>query len=121
LGQGALLTCDFLVGLIRCCNDFGFVPHPARFPKSLPSFFINFLTDPGDTALDIFAGSNTTGEAAEELDRRWIGVESNRDYAIASAFRFMADWPAKRIQNFVDKARRGDNELRIGAPEKVLF
>ena len=65
----------------------------------------SFLTDPGDTVLDVFAGSNTTGEAAEELDRRWIGVESNRDYAIASAFRFMADWPAKRIRNFVDRAR----------------
>ena len=58
---------------IRLCKAMGIPPHPARFPRALPEFFIKFLTDPGDTVMDIFAGSNTTGEAAEalrpELDR----------------------------------------------------
>lgn len=106
---------------IRHCKEFGFEPHPARFPTSLPSFFINFLTDPGDTVMDIFSGSNATGEAAEELGRRWIGVECNRDYAIASAFRFMVDWPAARVQEFVDAARNGQNGLAIEAAQKCLF
>ena len=30
---------------------------------------IKFLTDTGDKVLDIFAGSNTTGFAAEQLER----------------------------------------------------
>jgi site-specific DNA-methyltransferase (cytosine-N4-specific) len=106
---------------IRLCKEFGFEPHPARFPKSLPAFFINFLTDPGDTVMDIFCGSNTTGEAAEDLDRQWIGVECNRDYAIASAFRFMEDWPTERVQKFVDAARDGQDRLSIEAPQKALF
>jgi site-specific DNA-methyltransferase (cytosine-N4-specific) len=52
-------------------------------------FFIKFLTDPGDKVLDIFAGSNTTGFAAEELERKWIAFEQESAYVAASAFRFL--------------------------------
>ncbi len=38
---------------------------------------MDFLTDPGDTVLDIFAGSNTAGSAAEKLDRRWMALEKS--------------------------------------------
>jgi DNA modification methylase len=70
------------------CNETGIKPHPARFPIQLPHFFIRFLTDPGDLVLDPFAGSNTTGEACEELARNWIAVEHNAEYLEASRFRF---------------------------------
>ena len=63
--------------------------HPARFPEKLPHFFINMLTDENDIVLDIFAGSNTTGIVAEQLKRRWIGVENRLDYVKASSFRFL--------------------------------
>ena len=76
---------------IRLCKAMGISPHPARFPRALPEFFIKFLTDPGDTVLDIFAGSNTTGEAAEVLGRNWIALECDLDYVIGSAFRFLGD------------------------------
>jgi hypothetical protein len=62
---------------------------PARFPAKLPEFFIRFLTDPGDVVLDIFAGSNTTGQVAEVEDRRWLGFEERLDYVAASVFRFI--------------------------------
>jgi site-specific DNA-methyltransferase (cytosine-N4-specific) len=62
--------------------------HPARFPAALPTFFINFLTERGDKVLDPFAGSNTTGQVAESMGRRWIAVEQNRQYAEDSALRF---------------------------------
>lgn len=64
--------------------------HPARFPAELPRFFIEFLTEPADLVLDIFAGSNTTGAVAERLGRRWIGVELSREYAEDSELRFLA-------------------------------
>jgi site-specific DNA-methyltransferase (cytosine-N4-specific) len=54
----------------------------------LAAFFIEFLTDPGDLVLDPFAGSNTTGAAAEELGRRWIAVETKLEYAEGSKGRF---------------------------------
>jgi site-specific DNA-methyltransferase (cytosine-N4-specific) len=39
--------------------------------------------------LDIFAGSNTTGQVAGSEGRRWIAVENNLDYVATSAFRFL--------------------------------
>jgi len=74
---------------LRNCRIAGAEGHPARFPKKLPDFFIKFLTDPEDIVLDIFAGSNTTGEAAEDNHRRWISFEIERKYLAASALRFI--------------------------------
>jgi site-specific DNA-methyltransferase (cytosine-N4-specific) len=62
--------------------------HPARFPAALPEFFIKFLTREGDLVLDPFAGSNTSGRVAENLERRWIGMEIDEEYARNSALRF---------------------------------
>ncbi len=70
------------------CKIHGIKPHPARFPIQLPSFFIKFLTDEGDTVLDPFAGSNTTGAAAEELRRKWVALELSKEYLGAGKFRF---------------------------------
>ncbi len=71
------------------CKLVGIETHPARFPAKLPEFFIRMLTEPGDTVLDIFAGSNTTGQVAEAEGRHWIAFEERRDYTAASAFRFV--------------------------------
>lgn len=74
---------------IQICKSVSISPHPARFPYKLPMFFIKFLTEPEDTVLDIFAGSNTTGFVAEELERKWIAFEEEKTYLAASAFRFL--------------------------------
>lgn len=76
---------------LRACKMVGVKAHPARFPLKLPEFFIKFLTDAGDTVLDIFAGSNSTGAASEKLGRRWIAFELRRHYLATSAFRFLPD------------------------------
>lgn len=70
------------------CRRLGIKPHPARFPRELPEFFIKMLTNEGDLVFDPFAGSNATGEAAEALGRRWLAVEINEEYVKTSAFRF---------------------------------
>ncbi len=74
---------------LRLCKETGVTGHPARFPQKLPEFFIKFLTTEGDTVLDFFAGSNTTGAAAQELKRRWIALELEPEYVATSAFRFV--------------------------------
>ncbi len=78
---------------LRLCKAAGVSGHPARFPQKLPGFFIDFLTEPGDLVLDFFAGSNTTGAAAEAAGRRWLAFEVDHKYLAASAFRFLADKP----------------------------
>src|ERR1035437_10154257 len=45
---------------IKACAAAGVRPHPARFPKALPDFFIRLLSEEGDIVLDPFAGSNMT-------------------------------------------------------------
>jgi site-specific DNA-methyltransferase (cytosine-N4-specific) len=72
----------------RRCREAGLPIHPARFPPDLPDFFIRFLTLPGQTVLDPFAGSNVTGQIAEMLERRWISIEINADYVAGSQLRF---------------------------------
>jgi len=62
--------------------------HPARMPIGLADFFIKFLTTPGDLVLDPFGGSCTTGKSAEELKRKWICTEQNKDYLLGAKGRF---------------------------------
>ena len=74
---------------LRLCSALEIEAHPARFPVNLPKFFIKFLTEPGDLVLDIFAGSNTTGLAAETTQRRWLAFEKEQQYLAASVLRFL--------------------------------
>ncbi|MDJ0618609.1 MAG: site-specific DNA-methyltransferase [Calothrix sp. MO_192.B10] len=71
------------------CKAVGVKQHPARFPAKLPEFFIRFLTEPGDLVVDIFAGSNTTGQVAEAENRLWLAFEQQSEYLATSAFRFL--------------------------------
>lgn len=73
---------------IKRCKEMGIKPHPARFPKDFADFFIRFTSSEGDLILDPFAGSNTTGYAAEILERRWIAMELNEQYLEGSKIRF---------------------------------
>jgi DNA modification methylase len=81
------------------CKENQLQLHPARMPIDLAKFFIKFLTEPGDVVLDPFGGSNTTGAAAEELERLWVSIEAKEDYIKGSRGRFgdriLDDlWPA---------------------------
>jgi len=70
------------------CKELGIKIHPARFPASLPEFFVKLLTDEYDLVVDPFAGSNTAGVVAEQLARRWIGMDLSTEYVEASKTRF---------------------------------
>jgi len=80
------------------CKQNGIELHPARMPGSLAEFFINFLTDPGDTVLDPFAGSNTTGHIAEKLNRKWISIEAKKEYIQGSIARFSEQGSSPKLQ-----------------------
>lgn len=73
---------------LKYCRAHDLHPHPARMPIGLSEFFINFVTTPDDFVLDPFAGSNTTGAAAQSLKRQWISVEVDESYIASSIGRF---------------------------------
>lgn len=54
--------------------------HFATFPTEIPRRCILAGSKPGDTILDPFSGSGTTGAVALQLDRTYIGCELNPDY-----------------------------------------
>jgi len=71
------------------CKKYGVHVNPARFPVELPEFFIRLLTTrKSQIVLDAFAGSNSTGYAAQKLGRRWLAFERSEDYLKGSMFRF---------------------------------
>jgi DNA modification methylase len=72
----------------KWCEEHALEAHPARMQPGLAAFFIQLLTEPDDLVMDPFAGSNTTGAVAEELGRRWLGIEAHRPYAEGSKGRF---------------------------------
>lgn len=55
--------------------------HPATFPIQLAIDHIESWTIENDLILDPFAGSGTTGVAALQLKRRFLGIEINENYA----------------------------------------
>lgn len=89
----------------RACRAEGIRQHPARFPPQLARYFIERLTRPGDLVVDPFAGSNTTGSVAEEMERRWAGIELDDAYARASQLRFPATAPAPRARTRTARGR----------------
>jgi len=54
--------------------------HPAMFPEALATDHIISWSNEGDTILDPFMGSGTTGVAAKNLNRRFIGIEMDETY-----------------------------------------
>lgn len=54
--------------------------HPTVKPVSLFKYLITLGSREGDTILDPFVGSGTTGIACEELFRDYIGIEKNLEY-----------------------------------------
>ena len=54
--------------------------HPTQKPVKLMEYLIKTYTNEGDTVLDNTMGSGTTGVAAVDTGRNFIGMENNRDY-----------------------------------------
>lgn len=57
-----------------------FGKHPTQKPLALVSRILSAFTNEGDLILDPFMGSGTTGVAAMELGRRFIGIDNNLEF-----------------------------------------
>lgn len=108
---------------LRGCKAVGVKGHPARFPAKLPQFFIRFLSDPDDLVVDIFAGSNTTGQVAETEGRRWMSFDLDRDYVASSVFRFLdADASDEQLAVAYEAVSNGDGvDLAEFRSQHALF
>ena len=52
--------------------------HPTQKPQEILEYFISLCSNKGDMIMDTFAGSGSTGKAAEKLDRNYILIERDK-------------------------------------------
>lgn len=55
--------------------------HEAEFPEELATRVIRLFSPEWGVVLDPFVGSGTTTVVAKRLNRHWLGIESNAEYA----------------------------------------
>lgn len=65
-------------GFIKDTKDIRY--HPTQKPSELIEIFLKEYTNEGDTILDPFAGSGTTGVACKNLNRNYILIEKEPEY-----------------------------------------
>jgi site-specific DNA-methyltransferase (adenine-specific) len=65
--------------------------HFATFPPALVEPCLLASTKPGDFILDPFFGSGTAGLVAQQLGRKYVGIELNPEYVALAADRLEAD------------------------------
>lgn len=63
-----------------CVSNSERTGHPAQYPEQLASDHIISWSNPGDTVLDCFMGSGTTGKMALLNSRNFIGIELDKGY-----------------------------------------
>ena len=54
--------------------------HPTQKPLKLFKMLVEMASDENQIVLDPFMGVGTTAIACEELNRKWIGIESEKKY-----------------------------------------
>lgn len=67
------------------------VGHPAPFPVELPKRCIKLFTYRGDTVLDPFNGSGSTGVAALQCGCKYVGIDISQKYLDISRERIYAE------------------------------
>jgi DNA modification methylase len=68
-----------------------FAEHPNAKPVDLMAYLVKKLTQPGDTILDPFMGSGTTGVACVRTGRKFIGCELDPTYFAIAERRIAAE------------------------------
>ncbi|MEL6169823.1 MAG: site-specific DNA-methyltransferase [Pseudomonadota bacterium] len=73
-------TLPLCTGAERLKDNDGEKAHPTQKPESLLHRVLVGTTNPGDTVLDPFFGTGTTGAVAKMLGRHFIGIEREDKY-----------------------------------------
>jgi len=65
--------------------------HPTEKPVALMEYLIRTYTQEGETVLDFVMGSGTTGLAAKNLNRNFIGIEKDAGYFEIASKRILGE------------------------------
>jgi len=84
--------------------------YPTQKPLGILERIVRVHSNPGDTVLDFFAGSGTTGEAAARNDRNYILIDQNPDACTLMKTRLTR----LSVKNHFVARRRG-TEIKFGS------
>lgn len=85
-------------------------PHPTQKPEKLIAKLILASSNEGDLVFDPFVGSGTTAVTAQKLNRRYLGIEREKEYVAYALHRLEQAKTDKSIQGYengVFKMRNG--------------
>ncbi len=85
--------------------------YPTEKPQELLRRIVLASSNPGDLVLDCFAGSGTTLVVAEELSRRWIGVDNAAEGMRTMLRRFAVGM--EPMGDFVNRQKDDEPELSL--------
>lgn len=92
-------------------NTFRMDEHFAMFPEKLIEPCILAGSKEGDTVLDPFFGSGTTGAVAKRFGREYIGIDLNHRYLEKAKMRIAQDIPEKPYGNALERAEEQPQEV----------
>ena len=92
--------------------------HPTQKPLGLLSRIIMASTKPGAWILDPFAGSSTTGIAANLLGRQFLGIEREKEFAAMSKARREE---IERIENYAGYRRKIQDIMKAEDTQTDIF
>lgn len=64
----------------KACHNMQGKVHPTQKPVALLEYLVKTYTLENETVLDFTMGSGSTGVAAKNLKRRFIGIENDKEY-----------------------------------------
>jgi len=99
------------------------IKHPAVFPEQIPWRLIQMYTKAGDVVLDPMCGSGQTVKVANNLNRKYIGVDLRKSYAtlakkrakdnlMLSNFMIPLYFPVKWVDG-VQSGKKGDAHIDV--------
>lgn len=117
LNEGTQMRSDWhlplCTGAERLKDADGNKAHPTQKPESLLYRVLLSSTQKGDTVLDPFFGTGTTGAVAKKLGRHYIGIERDKAYAAFAKERIAGVDPLE--DQFVDiKPKREQPRVPFG-------
>jgi modification methylase len=98
----------------RLKDDGGRKAHPTQKPEALLGRVLLATTNVGDVVLDPFFGTGTTGAVARRLQRKWIGIERDADYARAARERIAGVKPLSESALDTVRSKRAEPRVPFG-------
>lgn len=85
--------------------------HPTQKPEELVEKFVLASSAEGDLVFDPFSGSGTTCAVAKRLKRRYLGIESKKEFYDISIDRLGSVKATNNLNRFVKKEKKEDGSL----------